>query len=46
MVLLPWVCSRCCGCFALFISSLELWGAQGLGTAQLRVLGPGTVWKG
>lgn len=46
VVLLPWVCSRCCECFAFFSSSVELWGAQGLGDTRLWVLGPGTVWKG
>lgn len=46
VVLLPWECSRCCECFALLSSPLELWGARGLGTARLRVLGPEAVWKG
>lgn len=45
-MLLPWACSRCCECSALFRSSPEVWGAQGLGTAQPWVLGPGAVWKG
>lgn len=43
---LPWVCSGCCKCSALFSSLPELWGAQGLGTAQPQVLGQGIVWKG
>lgn len=33
VVLLSWVCSRCCECSALFSSSLELWGARDHSTA-------------
>ena len=46
VVILPRVHSRCRECFAMFSSSLELWGAEGLGTPRLWVPGPGTVWRG
>lgn len=35
MLLLPWACSRCYGCFALLSSSLQLRGAVLLGWGLL-----------